>query len=97
VLYCFPKAYYADIKVGFSISQRKIRFQLFRLEFPDTKEAIKYLLQFTALFPVPNGYEIVGIHIGEEWKVVELKLVVPPTLIEHNQFMFMGCPVQTEK
>jgi hypothetical protein len=67
VLSCFLKAHYADIKVGFSISQRKICFQLFQLEFLDTKGAIEYsLMQFTALFPVPHGYEIVGIDIGEE-------------------------------
>lgn len=76
VLYCFPKAHYADIKVGFSIPQRKIRFQLFRLAFPDTEGAVEYSsMQFTALFSVPDGYEIIGTYIGEKWKGVELKLV----------------------
>jgi hypothetical protein len=61
VLYCFPKAHYADIKVGFLIYQRKIRFQLFRLEFPDTKGAIEYsLMQFTALFPVLDGMRLLA-------------------------------------
>lgn len=72
--YVIPKAHWKLVRVGMSIPQQKIRFELYRLPFPVTYHPIEGKAFQALLFSPPEGFKLVKVWEDEDWKGVQLQV-----------------------